>query len=151
VLGALGGVNMISGAGMLDFLACFSVEKLVVDAEAIGMALRLLGGIEQRTQTLATDMFADIAFKGDFLKQKVTRQLFSKEQRLPSAVIDRGSIRAWQQGGGLDTFARARSRVKELLASYQRPALPSEVERELRGIVEREAKRVGMDTLPALP
>jgi trimethylamine--corrinoid protein Co-methyltransferase len=151
VLGALGGVNMISGPGMLDFLACFSVEKLVVDAEAIGMALRLLGGIEQRTQTLATDMFAGIAFKGDFLKQKVTRQLFSKEQRLPSAVIDRGSIRAWQQGGGLDTFARARSRVKELLASYQRPALPSEVERELRGIVEREAKRVGMDTLPALP
>jgi len=28
MLGALAGINMISGAGMLDFLACFSVEKL---------------------------------------------------------------------------------------------------------------------------
>ena len=29
MIGALGGINMISGAGMLDFLACHSVEKLV--------------------------------------------------------------------------------------------------------------------------
>lgn len=151
VLGALGGVNMISGAGMLDFLACFSVEKLVIDVEAIAMAFRLLDGIEQRTPTLATEMLAGMNFKGDFLKLKVTRQLFAQEQHLPSPVIDRGSIRTWQQGGGLDTFARAKVRVKELLASYQRPALPLEAERELRGIVEREAKKAGMDKLPALP
>jgi trimethylamine--corrinoid protein Co-methyltransferase len=151
VLGALGGVNMISGAGMLDFLACFSVEKLVIDAEAIAMAQRLLAGIEQRTATLATEMFVGMNYKGDFLKQKVTRQLFGKEQHLPSPVIDRGSIRTWQQAGGLDTFARAKARVKDLLSAYQQPALPSEVERELRGIVEREAKKAGMDKLPALP
>jgi len=151
VLGALGGVNMISGAGMLDFLACFSVEKLVIDAEAIAMAQRLLAGIEQRTATLATEMFVGMNYKGDFLKQKATRQLFGKEQHLPSPVIDRGSIRTWQQAGGLDTFARAKARVKELLTAYERPALPSEVERELRGIVEREAKKAGMDKLPALP
>jgi trimethylamine--corrinoid protein Co-methyltransferase len=151
VLGALGGVNMISGAGMLDFLACFSVEKLVIDAEAIAMAQRLLAGVEQRTATLATEMFVGMNYKGDFLKQKVTRQLFGKEQHLPSPVIDRGSIRTWQQAGGLDTFARAKARVKDLLSAYQQPALPSEVERELRGIVEREAKKAGMDKLPALP
>ncbi len=151
VLGALAGINMISGAGMLDFLACFSVEKLVIDAEAIGMAQRLLAGIEQRTPTLATEMFIGIDFKGDFLKQKITRQLFPQEQHLPSPVIDRGSIRTWQQGGGLDTFARAKARVKELLAGYKHTALAPEVERDLRGIVGREAKKAGMDKLPALP
>ncbi len=151
MLGALGGINMISGAGMLDFLACFSVEKLVIDAEAIAMAQRLLAGVVQRTATLATEMFVGMNYKGDFLKQKVTRQLFGKEQHLPSPVIDRGSIRTWQQAGGLDTFARAKARIKDLLAAYERPALPSEVERELRGIVEREAKKAGMDKLPALP
>ena len=45
MIGALAGINMISGAGMLDFLACQSPEKLVVDAEAIAMAKRLLAGI----------------------------------------------------------------------------------------------------------
>jgi trimethylamine:corrinoid methyltransferase-like protein len=37
-LGALGGINMISGAGMLDSLACHSAEKLVLDAESIAIA-----------------------------------------------------------------------------------------------------------------
>ena len=49
VLGALAGINMISGAGMLDFLACHSIEKLVIDAEAIASAQRLIEGIEPRT------------------------------------------------------------------------------------------------------
>jgi len=151
LLGALAGINMISGAGMLDFLACFSVEKLVIDAEAIAMAQRLAAGIVQHTATLATEMFAGINFKGDFLKQKITRQLFAHEQYLPSSVIDRGSLRAWQQAGCPDTFARARARVKELLADYERPALPVEIERELRGLIEQKARRVGMDKLPALP
>lgn len=150
VIGALGGINMISGAGMLDFLACQSAEKLVVDAEAIGMALRLLEGIRVHTDTLALGMFASIGFRGDFLKQKITRQLFPKEQYLPSAVLDRGSIRAWEEGGRLDTFARARARVRELLSAYQRPPMNPDQERELRSMVERLARQAGMDLLPPL-
>ncbi|KAF0107001.1 MAG: trimethylamine methyltransferase [Anaerolineaceae bacterium] len=148
ILGALAGVNMISGAGMLDFLACQSAEKLVVDAEAIGMAKRLVAGITVRTETLATALFEGINFKGDFLKQKVTRELFPLEQYLPSAVIDRDSIRGWQQAGSLDTFARARARTRDLLAAYQRPAMAPEQERELRAMVQSLAKDAGMEKLP---
>ncbi len=151
LLGALGGVNMISGAGMLDFLACQSAEKLVVDAEAIGMALRLLDGVRAHTSTLALEFFETIGFRGDFLKQKLTRQLFPREQYLPSAVLDRGSIRAWEEGGRKDTFTRARERVRELLAAYRRPPMAPEQERELRGMVLRLARQAGMDELPPLP
>jgi trimethylamine---corrinoid protein Co-methyltransferase len=150
MIGALAGINMISGAGMLDFLACISPEKLVVDAEAVSMAKRMLAGIQVQTETLATAFFEGINFKADFLKQKATRQLFAKEQYLPSPVIDRGSIRAWQQGGSLDTFARAKARTEKLLSEYQRPAMPAEQERELRGIVEGLARQAGMDHLPEL-
>jgi trimethylamine--corrinoid protein Co-methyltransferase len=150
VIGALGGINMISGAGMLDFLACQSAEKLVVDAEAVGMALRLVEGIQVHTDTLALEMFESIGFRGDFLKQKITRQLFPKEQYLPSAVLERGSIRAWEEGGRLDTFARAKARVRELLAAYQRPPMDPDQERELRSMVERLARHAGMDSLPPL-
>jgi trimethylamine--corrinoid protein Co-methyltransferase len=150
VIGALAGVNMISGAGMLDFLICQSAEKLVIDAEAIAMAQRLLRGIGTPTETLATAMFAQTGLKGEFLKLKDTRRLFQVEQHLPSKVIDRGSVRAWQEGGGLDTFARAKNRVNELLATYQRPALSSAVERELVALVQREATAAGMETLPGV-
>lgn len=148
LIGALAGINMISGAGMLDFLACFSVEKLVVDAEAIGMAKRLLAGVQVHTETLATAMFADIDFKGDFLKQKTTRQLFSREQYLPSAIIDRNSVRGWQAEDGLDTFGRARQRVRALLESYQAPHLDLRLKDELHGMVSSLAREAGMEYLP---
>lgn len=150
LLGALAGINMISGAGMLDFLACFSPEKLVIDAEAIGMAKRLLDGIHVRTSTLATELFEGINFKGDFLKQKITRQLFSREQTLPSEVIDRGSVRAWQSTGQSDAFQRARQRASELLANYQRPDVPKNVEDELHAFVGDLSKAAGLERLPQL-
>jgi trimethylamine--corrinoid protein Co-methyltransferase len=150
VLGALAGINMISGAGMLDFLACFSTEKLVVDAEAIAMAQRLLQGLQPRTATLATGSFAQAGPRGDFLALPETRQWFRLEQLLPSAVIDRGTLRAWQEAGSADAFAHARARVRELLGRYRRPELAPDVERELFAIVEREAGRAGLVHLPGV-
>lgn len=150
LIGGLAGINMISGAGMLDFLACFSVEKLVIDAEAIAMTKRLLRGVSQHTQTLALELFAGINFKGEFLKQKATRQLFAKEQYLPSAVIDRASIRAWQQDGSLDTLTRASRKVNELLDAYQLPAISLEQEQELTRMVAGLADQAGMPVLPSI-
>jgi trimethylamine--corrinoid protein Co-methyltransferase len=150
MIGALAGVNMISGAGMLDFLACMSPEKLLIDAEAIGMAKRMLKGMLVHTDPLATDMFEEINFKGEFLKQRATRQLVKEEQYMPSAVIDRGSIRTWQQMGETDTFTRAKAQLQDLLNAYQPPELPSEQVAELKNLVSALAKEAGMDQLPAL-
>jgi len=150
VIAALAGINMVSGAGMLDFLACQSPEKLIVDAEAIAMAKRLLEGVQVQTETLATAFFEGINFRGDVLKQKITRKLFKKEQYLPSAVIDRGSIRTWQENGRLDSFDRAKIRAAELVATYQRPELPAEQERELHELVRNLARDAGMTTLPEI-
>jgi len=118
MIGALSGINMISGSGMLDFLACHSAEKLVIDAEGISMAKRLVMGVRQHTETLATGFYDEkINFKGgDFLKQKITLKLFREEQHLPSNVIDRDSTRAWKAAGSLDAFGRAKVMVNELLA-----------------------------------
>jgi trimethylamine--corrinoid protein Co-methyltransferase len=150
LFGALAGINMISGAGMLDFLACHSIEKLVMDAEAIGMAQRLMAGMQVHTETLATGLFAGIQFKGDFLKQKTTRQLFAKEQRLPSFVIDRESIRGWQQSGRKDAYERARQRAQQLSQAYQPPIMPEETKNELLAMVSSLARQAGMDGLPGV-
>jgi trimethylamine--corrinoid protein Co-methyltransferase len=150
LVGALAGVNMISGAGMLDFLVCQSAEKLVIDAEGIAMAQRLLRGIGTPTETLATAMFAQAGLKGEFLKLKDTRRLFQQEQNLPSKVIDRGSMRVWQESGSLDAFGRAKLRVTELLGAYQRPKLAPEIEQELVALMKREAQAAGMETLPGV-
>jgi len=150
LIGALAGINMISGSGMLDFLACQSPEKLVVDAEAISMARRFLAGMRVRPGNLATTFFEGINFKGDFLKQRATRDLFAEEQLLPSAIIDRNSVRGWQHGGSLDTFDRAAVMVEDLVQAYQRPVIAAEKESELRAIVGAAAERAGMGGLPEM-
>ncbi|GAB1470816.1 trimethylamine methyltransferase family protein [Chloroflexota bacterium] len=152
MIGALSGINMISGSGMLDFLACHSAEKLVIDAEGIAMAKRLIGGVKQHTDTLATGFYDDkINFKGgDFLKQKITMQLFREEQHLPGNVIDRSSTRAWKEAGSLDAFGRAKLQVKELLASYTRPKLDSAQIIRLHAFMFDLAKKAGLQELPNL-
>ncbi|HXZ32134.1 MAG TPA: trimethylamine methyltransferase family protein [Terriglobales bacterium] len=144
LLGALAGINMISGAGMLDFLACHSIEKLVIDAEVIASAQRLIAGIEPRGEKLALEAFAQTGFHGDFLKLKETRLLFRKEQHFPSAVTDR------RANEGSDILTRARGRVSELVGSYQKPKLESQVEEALLAIAWREARAVGIDHLPGI-
>jgi trimethylamine--corrinoid protein Co-methyltransferase len=143
-LGALAGINMISGAGMLDTLACHSLEKLVIDAECIASAQRLVAGIEPRGDSLATAMFAQTGHAGDFLKLKETRALFRQEQHFPSAVIARG------QSVDSDLWTRARNRVDELLATYQRVPLPEERERALLEFAEREGAPHGLRGFPGL-
>jgi trimethylamine--corrinoid protein Co-methyltransferase len=152
MVGALSGINMISGSGMLDFLACHSAEKLVLDAEGIAMAKRMIGGVKLHTDTLATGFYDDkINFKGgDFLKQKATMQLFREEQHLPSSVIDRDSTRAWKAAGSLDAFERCKLRVIELLASYKRPEIDPEKLSRLHAFTLDLAKKAGVETLPKL-
>ena len=150
LVGALAGINMISGAGMLDFLACQSPEKLVLDAEGISMARRLLAGVEARETPLATHLFAALGHRAGFLELKHTREFFRLEQSMPSAVIDRGSVRAWEAAGRPDTVARARERVTDLVAKYRRPEIGADADREIKKIVEAAARRAGLGVLPAV-
>jgi trimethylamine---corrinoid protein Co-methyltransferase len=147
-LGALSGINMISGAGMLDSLACHSLEKLVIDAEAIASAMRLRRGFETSFPKFATHMFAEIGLTGDFLKLKETRALFRSEQHFPSPVIHRGEIAEGTVPD--DAYARSRTRVRELLDSYQRPVIAPEIEDELIKVALRVANSAGLKELPGI-
>lgn len=140
-IGALAGINMISGAGMLDSLACHSAEKLVLDAEAVAYAQRLVAGIEPRSATLAAAAFAQTGLRGDFLRLKETRDLFRLEQYIPSSVIDRAPV---TEGATGDLHSRARARIAELATSYSPPELSCEVEAEMARIVTRAAAHHGV-------
>jgi trimethylamine:corrinoid methyltransferase-like protein len=97
---------------------------------------------------LLAEFFEGLDFKGDFLKQKATRDLFPLEQYVPSKVIDRDSYRGWVSSGATDAWTRAKERANELVGAFEPPAMDEAAIAELRGIVERQAKDAGMDTLP---
>jgi trimethylamine--corrinoid protein Co-methyltransferase len=150
VLAALAGVNMVSGAGMLDFESCFSLEKLVIDAEIIGMAKRLIRGVGDSEEPLALSIMREVGHAGHFLKNKHTRKWFRKEQYIPSPVIDRDVRQTWEDKGAKDTATRAHERVAEVVAAYQPKPLPVDVVKELEAITLRAATARGLDQLPSL-
>jgi trimethylamine--corrinoid protein Co-methyltransferase len=148
MIGALAGINMISGAGMLDFMTCASPEKLVIDAEGIGMAKRMLQGIKTPTATLATEFYEKINATNNFINQENSKFLFESEHFQPSKVIDRGSVQTWMQNGGSDIFKRADSRVREILETYQTP----EMEREQLHVLGQILFSLTRNSvLPAIP
>ncbi len=149
ILGALAGINMISGPGMLDFESCFSLEKLVIDAEIIGMARRLVAGFVERGTPLALDIIRQAGHAGNFLSLPHTRRWFREELFIPTSVIDRDFRSAWEEKGSLSTTERAARRVEEVLAAYRPKERPPEVLRELLRITLRAARAAGMERLPA--
>jgi trimethylamine--corrinoid protein Co-methyltransferase len=148
ILGALTGVNMMSGPGMMDFESCFSLEKLVIDAEIVGMAKRLVAGVDDSAEPLALHVMREVGHAGNFLKSKHTRRYFRKEDYIPTEVIDRDFRQNWFDKGALDVTARAHRRAQELIGTYEPLVLADEVVRELEAIATRNAKAAGLDRLP---
>jgi trimethylamine--corrinoid protein Co-methyltransferase len=151
ILAALAGVNMVSGAGMLDFESCQSYEKLVIDAEIIGMAKRLVAGIAVRDDPIALTIMRKLGHRADYLLEAHTLQWFKQEFYIPSRVIDRASLETWESRGAQSTFQRAAARAEQLLRDYQPNPLDQAVRQELRRIATRAAQQFGMDELPPLP
>ena len=151
LLAALAGVNMISGAGMMDFESCQSYEKLVIDAEIIGLAKRLIAGVEARDEPIALELMRGLGHRADYLGQLHTAKWFSKEQYIPSEVIDRGSLDAWKKKGAPTAWERAKDRVEALLPTYDPSPVSDGLRNELRAITQKAAQSFGMDELPPLP
>ena len=151
LMAALSGVNMVSGAGMMDFESCLSYEKLVIDAEIIGMAKRLIAGIDGRQTPIALDIIQDLGHKADYLGHPHTMKWFREELYIPSKVIDRGSLDAWEKKGSKSTWERAQDRVNTLLTDYQPSPMSDDVKKELRDLTTAATSKFGMNELPPLP
>ena len=150
-MAALAGANMVSGAGMMDFESCLSCEKLVIDAEIIGMAKRLIAGIDGRQTPIALDIVQELGHKADYLSHPHTMRWFREELYIPSEVIDRDTLEAWEKKGSKSTWERAQDRVNSLLTKYQPSPMSDEVKKELCDITTRAANKAGMKKLPDIP
>jgi len=146
MMAALGGVNVVSGPGMLDFESCQCFEKLVYDNEIAGMALRLIAGIKPTAEPFAQEFF-DADFDGNFLAAPRTLELFQDEFYFPSAVIDRSTSQEWKSKGKRNATDLAQERISELI--QREPALLPDTQRQgLEEIMLLEFKKYGLTELP---
>jgi trimethylamine--corrinoid protein Co-methyltransferase len=136
VLGALSGINIVSGPGMLAHLNCQSLEKLVIDNELCGSAYRLSRGIDFDDIRIVTKLIAKVGSSGDYLRQKHTSQKLRSEHFMPSDVICRLTPYAWTEDGSKTTLDRAHERVNTILKDHtsEYPAQIDELEKTFEEI-----------------
>jgi trimethylamine--corrinoid protein Co-methyltransferase len=148
LLGALGGVNLISGPGMLDSGLCQSFEKLIIDHDICTMALRLLGSVECTAETLADAVIREIGPGGQFLTAEHTLQWVRREHCFPSAAIHRQSQVDLQNGVPPNAYKTAGDLARKTIATHESRPLDEDKKNELIKIITAEARRHGMDRLP---
>jgi trimethylamine--corrinoid protein Co-methyltransferase len=144
LMGALAGINLIRGVGMLDHGGAVSMEKMIYDNEVCGMIYRLINGITVTEETLAVDYIKSNKFDAaGILGSDHTFDWFQKEFFFPSNdIIGRTSYTKYVETGSREMFERARDKKKQILDTYQAPVIdPIKLEEMKRVLAEYAAAK----------
>ena len=132
LLAAMGGCNYVHHAiGMVTNMSAVSLEQAVIDDEIVGVAMRVLRGIEVTEDTMAVEAIHRVGPSGHYLMDAHTMQFMRRELFYPP-LADRQTRAMWEAGGKQDSRARAIARVEQLLRGHKPPGLPPEVEAAIR-------------------
>ena len=133
VLAALAGSNFIHhAAGMLENMSSVAAEQFVIDNDILGMAMRVLRGVEVNDTTLALDVIDEVGPGGHYLSSDHTINHMRSEYYYPSAVVDRKGWDEWQHAGGVDARERAKQMARDILANHEPERIPHEVDARIR-------------------
>ena len=141
VIASLSGINVISGVGVMEFCNTFSIEKLVLDNEICGMALKYGQGIDCSEEAFALDLISELGPGGDYMSSAHTLKWFKKVPYLPSRVIDRTMRKQWEAKGSLSAFTRAQELVVKILETHQPRGLETGRARDLDDAMQNIMKR----------
>jgi trimethylamine--corrinoid protein Co-methyltransferase len=129
---AMAGSNYIHhAAGMLESMRTVAYEQYVIDNEIIGMALRLLQGIQVDDETLGYEAIREAGPSGNYLDSLHTVK-FMRQEYFRQTLADRQTREAWEKSGALDGRARARQRAKEILRTHSPKGIDSKTDQEIR-------------------
>lgn len=148
-LAAAAGINSVSGPGMLEYVNCFSLEKLVFDDEVVAHAKRFVRPIEVRGDLPAGALMDELVRDKHLLTSEHTLEHWPAELYLPGPMVDRTNWDQWEAQGSRDWRARANEVIDETLAAYEVAPLPAADHAEIRAMFAKTALEPGL-VLPEL-
>lgn len=128
LMATLAGANFIhDAAGLMEFAMTVSYDKLVIDNEVIGMAMRAVRGIEVNDATLALDAIMEVGPGGNYLTHPHTVQHMRGEFYFPT-LSNRDLRETWEADGATTTQQRANDRARQILETHRPLPFPPGVE-----------------------
>ncbi len=138
-----GGVNFVlHAAGWMEGGLASSYEKLVMDADQLGMMHKLCEGYDLSDNGQALDAIREVGPGSHFLGCAHTQANF-ETAFFRSNIADNNSFEQWQEEGSQDAARRANTLWKKILADYQAPDLDPAIDEALQAYI-REKK----DSMP---
>jgi len=132
---ALAGGNYIHhAAGVLDSIMTVDYGQFVIDNEIIGMAMKMLRGIDVDEEHLALDEIREVGPGGNFLSLEHTVRHFRREYLEPMLASrqQRADMTPTPDNRHRDILDSARQRAKEIISQTQRCYIPPEIEQNIR-------------------
>lgn len=131
------GVNFVlHAAGWLEGGLALSYEKLIMDADQLGMMEVYAKGVDMSPNGQAVEALTTNPHGDHFLGHPHTLANF-ETAFYQSSIADDNSFEQWSDDGSLDAAQRANALFKQMLADYEAPPLDDAIDEELREFMAR--------------
>ena len=137
----LHGANLVHDVGFMDSGMQGSLQLQVIADDTIGFLRAATAGVLVDDETLALDVIEELGPTGDYLSHGHTLRHF--KEPFYSKPADKGNYSQWADRGKTSMEERAAKLVDKILEKAQPQPLPTEVQRDLAKIVQREQAKVG--------
>jgi trimethylamine--corrinoid protein Co-methyltransferase len=132
----LHGANIVHDVGFMDSGLQGSLQLHVIAKDTIGWLRAATAGVPVGEEALALDVVDEMGPTGNYLSHDHTLRHF--KEPFYSRLADKGPYSQWMERGATTMEDRAAQEVDKILSSHQPQALPADVQRDVKEIVERE-------------
>ena len=142
----MGGVNLLMhGAGWMEGGLHASYEKMILDAELLGMVEAFLDPVAVDPESLAVDAIAEVGPGGHFFGVGHTQERYRTAFHRPM-LSDWRNWESWVEAGSPELPSKANRIWKELLAAYEPPPMDPAIREELDAFVAKRVEEGGVPT-----
>ncbi len=141
VLQTLEGGHIIHDLGFMDSGMQGSLALMAMCNDWIQWIRHATGGVDVSPEGMALDVIHEMGTNGDYLSHPHT--LAHCRDGCYPPLVDMGNYSRWEAQGSLDMTQRAAKLVDRVLEKHEVEPLPTDVQRDIHAVVEREASRVG--------
>lgn len=140
--GLCSGSNFIlHAAGILGAYIAMSFEKFIIDEELCGLVLEFLNPLKVSDETIDLDTITSVGIGGEYLTHSKTFEQCKIGFYLTNLANRRGYA-GWQEDGGKRIDEKATVALKNRLASYVKPDIDPQLEKDLSSYIDKRKKKI---------
>jgi len=132
---------VLQSAGWLEGGLITGYEKLILDAETLGMLARYVNGVSLTDEDFAWDAYLEAGPGEHFLGTQHTMRHY-ETAFYQHMVFSMDNYEKWEEEGSEDTYKKANKVWKRMLKAYEPPSLDPAIAEELNDFVEHRRAEI---------